>query len=199
MIKYNWPSREEWAHRRRHQYWDCETGCPFAKKYSHALSDYATADEIADAIMRLDELWRKHGREMSKLNRKIVGLKMQNKDEDEISYGRRLIANAKVEMEIETLKWERYYIKKILAELRKNKLGYLNIYCGAGEAAMALVVSFEERYKAAHNAAEEEWQRECEMIPVGDAEWEEELQYRRETEDRDRDDAAHPERFIHHV
>ena len=40
----NWPSRAEWAEPKRHPYWDSETGCPFAAKYSHRLS-VATPEE----------------------------------------------------------------------------------------------------------------------------------------------------------
>jgi len=51
----NWPSREEWAYRRQHPYWDSETGCPFDDKYGHRLSDYATAEEIAALIAAMKE------------------------------------------------------------------------------------------------------------------------------------------------
>src|SRR5262249_54498373 len=109
MIKHNWPTREEWARERQLPYWDCETGCPFSNKYSHRLSDYATSDEIMTAIFRLEELWRRHGREMRVIRNERTGVKWQRTGEDEAAYGRRLIAIAAAEAEIANLRFRRHH------------------------------------------------------------------------------------------
>ena len=51
------------------------------------------------------------------------------------------------------------------------------------------------RYEAADRKAEARWHEKVAATPIDDAAWERELEGRRKEED----DAAHPERFIHHV
>jgi hypothetical protein len=48
---------------------------------------------------------------------------------------------------------------------------------------------------AARERADAAWRERVANTPIGDAEWEAELRWRREWEDED----AHPERFIHRV
>jgi hypothetical protein len=51
------------------------------------------------------------------------------------------------------------------------------------------------RYLAARDQADAAWHEQVANTPVGDAEWEAELRWRRQWEDDD----AHPERFVHRV
>lgn len=200
--KYNWPTREEWAHRERHPYWDTETGCPFRGKFGHCLSDYASTLEIATAITALEELWRRYGRELRELNRQGSPLYPQANEANEAKYYRRYIAMSDAEKEIagrpRDLKTYRHGIRKILAAFRDNDLPPYDSWQG-GDEACTIIKPFQQRYDSAFEAAKEEWKRECEKIPVGDAEWEAELRRRKEIEEREADDAAHPERFIHSV
>ena len=128
MTKHDWPTREDWAKRRQHPYWDCETGCPFADRYSHRLSDYATPEEIAAAVAALENLWRQHGRKMREL--KLKGSRLyQQPDEEERSLSRRIYAMSKADMDMacepDTLKGYRRGIKKALAILREGSVADL--------------------------------------------------------------------------
>jgi chorismate mutase len=69
----------------------------------------------------------------------------------------------------------------------------------AGEAANTLIDLFRQRYDAARKAAEEQWDREQLLNPVDDAAWEQELLPRKQIEDWDADDRAHPEGYTHNV
>jgi hypothetical protein len=59
-----WPTREQWAYRQQHAYWDSADGCPFADQIEHALSHYAEPGEIATLVVQLKQLYRELGREM---------------------------------------------------------------------------------------------------------------------------------------
>jgi hypothetical protein len=65
---YEWPSRERWAEQHQHPYFDGETGCPFADRYSHHLSDYATPEEVAVLTTALKNLYRELGRKLQAVN-----------------------------------------------------------------------------------------------------------------------------------
>jgi hypothetical protein len=99
MTKHNWPTREEWAYRQQHPYWDSDTGCPFEDRYSHRLSDYATPEEIAAAVAALENLWRQHGRRMRDLKLKGSPLYRQP-NEKELAFLRRLWAMSKADMDV---------------------------------------------------------------------------------------------------
>jgi transcriptional regulator with XRE-family HTH domain len=88
MTTYEWPSREEWAHRRQHPYWDSDTGCPFDNKYGHRLSDYATAEEIAALITAMKALWRDYGRKLREAKRAAGSLCLQPGEKNSDFYRR---------------------------------------------------------------------------------------------------------------
>ena len=199
-MKHNWPTRERWAAMRQHPYWDSETGCPFHEGYGHRLSDYATPEEIAAAIAALENLWRQHGRMMREL--KLKGSPLYRRpDEDALAFLRRLHAMSNADMDVacepDMLKDYRRDIKKALAMLRKDGVANLQCSLDVGEAARVIIAPFIERYDAAFRAAREVWEKEKARTPVDDAAWEEELRWRKRIEDREADDAAHPERFHH--
>jgi hypothetical protein len=193
----NWPTREEWAERRRSPYWDCETGCPFADSYGHSLSDYATADEIAAAIVGLEERWRQHGRRMRELKAKGSPLYLQPGESRSVWYRRydqMSDADQGAACEPDELKTYRCVIKKTLTRLRNDQLPDHWAW-ELDQEAKKLIAPFKARSEAAFKAAEEEWRRQCAITANDDAAWEAELRWRRKCDD----DAAHPERFIHFV
>jgi hypothetical protein len=196
-MKHNWPTREQWADMRQHPYWDSETGCPFSDRYSHHLSDYATPEEIDAAIDALENLWRQYGRKMRELKLKGSPLHRQP-DEKQSAFLHRFCAMSKADMDVacepDMLRAYRRNIKMALAMLREDCVADLWA-CDVGDA-RAIIAPFIERYKAAFAAARNEWNREMAQTPVDDAAWEKELRRRKQIE---ADDAAHPERFIHHV
>jgi hypothetical protein len=176
--QYNWPSREEWADRRRHPYWDCETGCPFDDKFKHRLSDYATREEITALVTALNNLYRDKGRELRVANQRAKerGLPKESRSWE--------------------LQEERHSINKTLAHIREDgSASFLSPRVRDFAEAKALLEPFQERYDAAYKAAEAQWERECEQIPVDDAAWEQELERRRQLDDY----FAHPEKRIHHI
>jgi hypothetical protein len=90
-----WPTREQWAYRQQHPYWDGETGCPFAGKYSHRLSDYATAEEIAALTAALKDLYRELGRDLRTANLQAASLKRQPGESSAAQYQRSRIARGR--------------------------------------------------------------------------------------------------------
>jgi hypothetical protein len=53
---FEWPSREQWAKQHQHPYWDYETGCPFANKFGHHLSDHAASEEVTALRSEINDL-----------------------------------------------------------------------------------------------------------------------------------------------
>jgi hypothetical protein len=179
----NWPSREEWAYRRQHPYWDSDTGCPFADKYGHRLSDYASAEEIAVLIAALKNLYRDKGCEM-----RIAKLQANERGLGNFSSYREWRHLPDEEKEVISrpleLKCERQVINKALADIRDNAIPDSCWQCKQAE---ELLRPFHERYDDAFKAAHEQWKRECEQkISIDDAAWEEELQRRTDCEARRR-------------
>jgi hypothetical protein len=185
----NWPSREQWAYSRQHPYWDGETGCPFANKYGHQLSDYATQEEIAALIAALKDLYRELGRELQAANLRIKPSDRQQRGEGNSAWYRRFRQLAPEDQALFQaaggLRSERSAINNVLARIRDdqipNQTRWSNYVLGkAGE----LVAPFNARYQAAFEAAREQWEQECLQIPVDDAAWEQELKWRRDLEER---------------
>jgi hypothetical protein len=187
-----WPSREEWADRQRHPYWDfSETGCPFHDKLKHRLSDYATREEISITISVLKDLYREKGLKMRAAKQQMAerGLPEDVRDRRHLSEADQEIARQPTE-----LKWERQAINNALKHISED--GDPKFYrCTGFKEANKLLGKFKERYDAAFKAAQEQWERECEQIPVDDVAWEKELERRRELEEY----FNNPEkRFIRH-
>jgi hypothetical protein len=201
---YNWPSREEWTHRLQHPYWDCETGYPWKDRFGHKLSDYATPEEVAVLTTALKDLYRELGSELRAANLRINPSHRQQRGEGQkVWYQRFKLLPAQDREAFHAageLERERSQVNDLLAKIRDdaipNQTRHTNWVFGR---AKPLVTPFAERYEAANKAALEQWKQECLQRPVDDAAWEEELCRRKRIEDRDADDAAHPERFIHTV
>ena len=203
MTKYNWPSREQWAERRQHRYWDCETSCPFADKYSHRLSAYATVEEIAALTTALKDLYRELGRQGRALGSRVKPLQQQRGEGQKAWYQRFKQMSSEDRETFDaaaTLQTERSTINDVLEQINNDgipkRVRHASYVPGL---ANPLVAPFVARYDAAAQAAEEQWKQECLQTPIDDAAWEEELQQRKQMEDKAADDAAHPERFIHRV
>jgi hypothetical protein len=174
----NWPSREEWADRRRHPYWDGETGCPFADKFGHRLSDYATTEEIAALIATLKNLYRDMGREMRTAKQLAAERGLPS---DWLSFRHLPEAEQEIAARPETLKYERHDINRLLAVIRDDAYDAFPPQFGySGDAARALMQPFVDRHDAAFKTALAEWEREREQISVDDAAWAEELERRRD-------------------
>ena len=180
---YNWPSREQWARARQLPYWDNETGCPFADKYSHRLSDYATAEEIAALIEALKELYRKLGRDLK--TERLRAAKQQSGESDRAHF-QRFQATPEAEraafFEATEARRGRSDINGALKEIRDDKIP--GRWRNREKAVEELVAPFVARYAAAHNAAHEVWKQERLQTPVDDAAWEEELCRRADLEAR---------------
>jgi hypothetical protein len=183
MNPYKWLSREEWAYRQQHPYWDCETGCPFADKYKHRLSDYATPREVETLVAGLKDNYRDCGRRMKEA-KQLAGYLNQQPGEIDTEHWHRIQALPKEEQDkvhaVNELRWARKGINEVLAHIREDSLPNLfGHYHPLSEETKALLAPFKERYDTARKAAEAEWQRECEQIPVDDAAWEQELRRRK--------------------
>jgi hypothetical protein len=176
---WEWPSRERWAYSRQHPYWDSETGCPFADKFGHRLSNYATAEEIAALITAMKELWRDYGRKLREAKR-AAGPLCQQSGERNWNFYRRCKAMSEADRELvselDCLRRNRSDINcEILPYLQEDSFPRFQIYVPE---AKELFAPFEQRRDAAFKAARAEWERECEQIPIDDTAWEQELQRR---------------------
>jgi hypothetical protein len=124
-MAYKWSTREEWAYRRQHPYWDSETGCPFDDKYSHRLSDYATADEIAALTMALKNLYRELGRALRVLNQHLKPVSQRKGEGWGAWYQRFLQLPPKTQETLhaaQCVKDDRRQINGILARIDHNKI-----------------------------------------------------------------------------
>jgi hypothetical protein len=187
MRTYNWPTREEWARSRQHPYWDSDTGCPFADRIGHRLSDYATPQEVAALIAALKDLYRELGREMREMRE---ATKQLPEAEQETSWA--------ASWAPECCKSDRRQINELLGCIGRDEIPH-RARGGLDGKPAELVAPFIKLYDAVREAAREQWEEECLQIPIDDAAWEEELQRRQEVEQKRADDDAHPERFIHRV
>jgi hypothetical protein len=148
MVKLDqWPSREEWAYRRQHPYWDSDTGCPFDNKYGHHLSDYATAEEIAALIAAMKALWRDYGRKLREAKRAAGSLCLQP-GEKNLDFYRRWKGMSEAERELaekpECIRGDRREInREILPYLQQDSFPRFQIH---GREASELLAPFQQRY-----------------------------------------------------
>lgn len=184
--KYRWPTRDEWAYREQHPYWDSETGCPFDRDYSHRLSDYATAEEIAALTTALKDLYRELGRELRAATARINPSDRQQRGEGKGTWFqcfRQLPPEAKETFcEAERVKDKRSQINNLLVRIRNDAIPDHTRRGSLFGRAELLVTPSVERHAAAMHAARERWEQKCLLIPVDDAAWEKELQRRERIE-----------------
>jgi hypothetical protein len=181
----SWSTREEWAYRIQHPYWDYETGCPFADKYGHCLSDYATPHEVAVLTAELKSLYRELGRKLREAKLR-AGLLLQQPGESNASWYERFRALSKADKERASapleLQRDRRQINDLLKRIADDAIPHSTKFGTVWGKAGELVAPFAQRYDAAFKAAHEQWEQECLQIPVDDAAWEKELQRREEIE-----------------
>lgn len=185
MMTYKWPTREEWAYRQQHPYWDSETGCPFANKYSHRLSDYATAEEIAELTAALKDLYRELGRELRAAKPRVEPFR-QRRGEGHAAWYQRYRQLSPEDQEAlqaaERLQEERTQINGLLAKIRDDAIPNGTRRGSLFGRAEKLVAPFVERYDVAFRNAYGQWEQECLQIPIDDAAWEQELEQRARTD-----------------
>jgi hypothetical protein len=160
--KYNWPSREEWAERQRTVYYGYLEDLP----RSGAIADYASPEEVAAAIKALREIWCDYGRRMRETKQR---------------YG---------------LFWyRRREINDVIKQLRQGRIDYKFDWvlktCADPEHATPpiidpVLVAIQSRYCAAYEAEVAEITRRVQATPIDDAAWEEELQRRKDIDERER-------------
>ena len=153
-LRFNWPSREEWAKQRT-----SVDGHQNPNPPSNQLSDYATADEITGAIAALNKVWGDYGREMKS---------------DKAEGGHRY----------DDFRWYRCGINEAIKELREGKMPRWRKPDTGIEVPPSPLDTIMARYQGAKDAAQARWVAEVAARPVDDAAWEAELQWRRECDAR---------------
>ena len=193
---FDWPSRERWAYPSNTPYWDSDTGCPYADKYGHRLSDYATPHEVAVLTAELKNLYRELGRELRAVNLRIKPSDRQQRGEGHAAWYRRFRQLPPEDQELfneaANLKSDRQQINDLLKRIADDAIPDFTRGGSVIGRPAELVAPFLERYDAAFKAAREQWEQECLQIPVDDAAWEKELEWRAGIERRwaKKDEAA---------
>jgi hypothetical protein len=192
MTQHKWPSREEWAQRRRTFYYDSNMHpCPATRR----LSAYATDEEIATVLAELKAMLGRARRAERAANAALGPLGRQ-RGESKRAYDRRFHVMSREEQDIiiagSTRVWPAS-LKEVLEELQQDVVP--RPWATSGIAMPPLFDRIIARYVAAEKEADETWRRRVKATPIDDAAWERELERRRQ----DEDDAAHPERFIHSI
>jgi hypothetical protein len=183
---YEWPSREQWAEQHQHPYPDWIEGgrCPYADKYSHRLSDYATSEEVAALTTALKNLYRDLGRKLQAANLCIKTSDQQQRGEGHAAWYRRFRELPPEDQEslIEAghLRSQRSEINDLLARIRNNEIPN-RTRCSnyVPEKPGELVAPINARYNAARKTAADAYDREyAAQHPADDAAWEKELRRR---------------------
>jgi hypothetical protein len=186
VFNNNWRSREQWAYRRRHPYWDSDC-CPFADKYSERLSDHATAEEIAALTTALQDLYRELGRTLRATNLRAAP-HQQQRGEGCAAWYRRLHQLPQDDQRAVEAAWflriERAQINDLLAKIRGDTIPDATRSGSVVGSPAALVAPFIERRDAAFKAAREQWHRQFLQVPIDDAAWDKELKRRAQIEAR---------------
>jgi hypothetical protein len=181
---YEWPSRERWAEHYVHPPWDEGDRCPYNDRYSQALSDYATPEEIAALTTALKDHYRKLGSELKAVNLCIDPAHQQQRGEGQVVWYRRYKELPEAERKplavAGLLRNERSRVNDLLARIRNdeipNRTRDANYVPGKpGE----LVAPISARYQAAFEAARDAYFREyADQHVPDDAAWERELERR---------------------
>ena len=145
----DWPTREQWAERTRSAYWDGDSPHPY--QASREVSRYASAEEIAVAIIALKKLWADYSRQ----------IKAADDPWD--------------------LRIQRSGINLAIKQLRNGSVpGYSGLIPWARLRALPALETILARYEAAVKAGDEKYIAECAARPVDDAAWQNELERRAE-------------------
>jgi hypothetical protein len=179
-----WPSREEWAERRRTFYADDDTiWC------SDDIDLYATDAEIAEAIRAIEDLIRECRRKMLAA-RKEIGHLLQQAGETRLQHVKRWIAMDEADKARMSAyndpQWKGDDLRRALKEIRAgsvpSRVSFGGINFGLVREWPASVVLICERYRTARDQAYEAKLKEIEATPIDDAAWESELARRRQIE-----------------
>ncbi|UGX95790.1 hypothetical protein G6321_00011880 [Bradyrhizobium barranii subsp. barranii] len=173
-FKYDWPSREEWAERRRSAYWDSESPHPY--RASGKLSHYASPEEITAAITGLKKPWADYGRQMKAAAAKAGPLARQAGERDTVWVSRFLSMGGEdreLAGESECIRADRREINRLIKELRDGSVSWGNM-----RDKLPLLDTIVVRYEAAVQAGDEKFIAECAARPVDDAAWQAELEWR---------------------
>ena len=176
-MKYEWPSREEWAKRRHTLYCDLFEDLPVSER----PSDYASPQEIEEVINALRELWKAKGNKLHEAKRLAGPLARQRKEGLHAYYARRgAMSPAQEELadSVEILKGERHDINELIKELAQD---WVKFYRYHPPEADAILAPIRARYERARGAAEEVRKQEILATPIDDAAWQAELRRRERT------------------
>ena len=154
MTNFEWPSREEWAERRRTAYFTHDR--PHRYTASNDLSLYACPEEVEGAIAALKKLWSDYGKQL--------------KAEGDISpwlRQRRTGINMVIKALINGCVRETLGLGHIPLEILRSIPEYDMII---------------KRYEAAVQTGDDKYIAECAAEPVDDAAWANELEQRAKIE-----------------
>ena len=174
----DWPTREQWAERRRTV--NCDTWRPQSMTASCEVLDYANHDEIAKLVAALWNVWDNLGREM-RAARLAAGPLAKQRKETKLSFVRRYLEMSEAEQKIVD-RWEeprltRKKIKEVILTVRDHR----KIPHYASPELLALVPlldAINARYEVAARAANEAWKQKVGETPIDDAAWQRELEFR---------------------
>jgi hypothetical protein len=175
-----WPSREEWARQHRTYYGDSDD-----LRVSDRLADYATPEEIAEALAEAKALWAEMGRQMKKAGAALTDAEYRKRFREALQTSRQ-----EVDKFVDSPESNRIYLRDQRSRLNRHIIkplreGWLPRSSSPGN----WVESFRadelpktcelcRRYWIAWHAAYEAKKAEYAARPIDDAAWEEELRRR---------------------
>jgi hypothetical protein len=169
--QYDWPSREEWAKRRRTVYADMTDDLCDAR-----LQGYATQEQVAEITFKLKEIYRDQGRKMREAKpvydtlripgeqargKHVWWLHLSRADQDRCEPY--LIAQCR-----------RKGINRLLRDIADGNLSLF----GDAHYWPEIFAPFVEAYDAARDAALKDLRARVAARPIDDAAWEKELRWR---------------------
>jgi hypothetical protein len=176
LTQYNWPSREEWAIRKRTAYDDD------APSVSDAVAHYASPAEIEQVIADLKARWKECGREMTTA-KKAAGSLAKQPTETEIAYVQRYYTMTEAEQDLsqrpEDFRRERKLINEVIRKLRDGELCWRAQKVSSVSPTLCTIL---DRRHAEGKRIFNEWAARVANTPIDDAAWEQQLEWRKEME-----------------
>jgi hypothetical protein len=172
-----WPTREEWAKKRRTEdrLGDLSVSCE--------LKNYATPEEVESLVAALKALYQVEGRKLKEA-KQLAGPLLQQPGENRLSYFHRCRVLPEAEGNLLQEVWRHQRTRsEINQQLRTIAKGELPDHLWRQPQIEVLLTTILARRDAAREAAWEVRRRQIEATPIDDAAWEEELRRRADIEE----------------
>ena len=177
MTGHTWPTRDEWAYRRKHPYLDGDVVAPVTR----AIAAYASPQEISETMAKLNALQRTLFRTMRAIKREAGSLLRQPK-ETSLHYVTRCLAMPESERApltaYDRARWHRQDVRRALQAILQEQTLPLEV-AHHSEELVAILGPLVQRWSVASRAEHDRCTKEiADRTPIDDAAWQRELERR---------------------